>query len=298
MATSKKLNLVFTADLHWGVPRGMSANLGLSQSLRENPPDVLVLAGDIGHAEYFEECIENFSHINCIKALVPGNHDIWVSDTPEKGDSYQLYTEILPKLAAKYKFHYLDQAPLHLPDWKLSLVGTINWYDYSWSEASLKKLFPDELHRLSSKRFTRGQHNDFNFVRWQYDDKSFTQKVVAKLALHMQEVVDLQHQMIVVTHHPACKAISFPSQGMAPTLDSLLWEALGGNDLLEQELIKFKESIAYLFSGHTHRERIEDWNGMRGYNIGGDYHYKRVLELSWPDREVSSQEFYSSPDPA
>jgi hypothetical protein len=71
---------------------------------------------------------------------------------------------------------------------------------------------------------------------------------------------------------------------------------MGGNQLFEEELIKYKSSIAYLFSGHTHRERKEDWEGMHAYNIGGDYHYKRQLELSWPDQTVIAREFLSPSD--
>jgi predicted phosphohydrolase len=296
MSSPRKLKLLFTADLHWGIAKGMAANNALYEAIKENTPDVLVLAGDIGHAENFDVCLDKFASLNCIKVLVPGNHDIWVSNDDERGNSWEVYTQHLPMLAQKYGFHYLDQAPLHFPEWKLSLVGNINWYDYSWSEAAMSALFPEEVHRFNSKRFLRGQHNDFNFIRWQHDDKSFTKKIVAELAEHLQQSSNLGHQIIVVTHHPACRAISFPMPDSVPTIDSLLWEALGGNQLLEEELMKYKGSIAYLFSGHTHRERKEDWEGMHAYNIGGDYHYKRQLELSWPDQTVIAREFLSPSD--
>ena len=298
MSSSKNLKLLFTADLHWGIAKGMAANNALYEAIKENTPDVLVLAGDIGHAENFDVCLDKFASLNCVKVLVPGNHDIWVSNDDERGDSWEVYTHHLPDLAMKYGFHYLDQAPLHFPEWKLSLVGSINWYDYSWSESTFYALFPDEVHRLSSKRFLRGQHNDFNFIRWQHDDKSFTKKIVADLGGHLQQASDLGHKVIVVTHHPACRAISFPMPDTPPTIDSLLWEALGGNLLLEEELMKYRDCIVYLFSGHTHRERKEDWQGIAAYNIGGDYYYKRQLELSWSDRTVTAREFHSSSDPA
>lgn len=298
MSSTGNFKLLFTADLHWGIPRGMVANNALFEGLKENTPDVLVLAGDIGHAENFEACLQTFADLNCVKVLVPGNHDIWVSNDDTRGDSWEVYTHHLPNLARKYGFHYLDQAPLHFPEWKLSLVGNINWYDYSWSEEAFTSLFPDEVHRLYSKRFLRGQHNDFNFIRWHHDDKSFTKKIVADLGGHLQLASDLGHKVIVVTHHPACRAISFPRLDSQPTIDSLLWEALSGNQILEEELMKFKHCIAYLFSGHTHRERKEDWQGIEGYNIGGDYHYKRQLELSWPDRSVVVREFRPASDQA
>lgn len=296
MPSSKNLKLLFTADLHWGVTRGMGANMALLDALQANTPDVLVLGGDIGHAQNFEACLEKYSSLDCVKVLVPGNHDIWVSTDDMRGDSWNVYTRHLPELARKHGFHYLDQTPLHLHEWNLSIVGNINWYDYSWSEPEFLALFPDEVHRLNSKKFVRGQHNDFNFIRWHHDDKSFTKKVVGDLSGHLRQASELGHKIIVVTHHPACRAISFPMPDSKPTIDSLLWEALGGNQLLEQELIKYRDSIVYLFSGHTHRERKEDWEGIPGYNIGGDYHYKRQLELSWPDRSVIAREFHSPSD--
>ncbi|MEY4787994.1 MAG: hypothetical protein RLZ61_212, partial [Planctomycetota bacterium] len=48
----------------------------------------------------------------------------------------------------------------------------------------------------------------------------------------------------------------------------------------------------------THRERKEDWQGIAAYNIGGDYHYKRQLELSWPDQIVTAREFHPASDQA
>ena len=68
-------------------------------------------------------------------------------------------------------------APLDIAE--LALVGSINWYDYSWSLEKLRECYPDELHRLESKRFTRGRHNDANFVRWPLDDVRFTASAVA-----------------------------------------------------------------------------------------------------------------------
>ena len=33
--------------------------------------------------------------------------------------------------------------------------------------------------------------------------------------------------------------------------------------------------------------------GMRGYNIGGDYHFKRLLMLDWPTGDVEVHVFGS-----
>jgi len=64
MSSPRKLKLLFTADLHWGIAKGMAANNALYEAIKENTPDVLVLAGDIGHAENFDVCLDKFASLN------------------------------------------------------------------------------------------------------------------------------------------------------------------------------------------------------------------------------------------
>jgi len=145
-----ELHLAITADLHWGHGgRGEEATRLLASFLHQTTPDVLVLAGDIGSGSYFGECLQLFADLPCRKALVPGNHDLWVRPDDTR-DSLQLYTEDLAALCRQYGFHYLDQGPLLLPEAGLALVGSINWYDYSWSRAALERAYPGEEQRLFS----------------------------------------------------------------------------------------------------------------------------------------------------
>src|SRR5579871_2119845 len=155
------LHIAVTADLHWGTHRrGDEATRLLLAFLRQDPPDLLVLAGDVGAGKRFEACLSLFDDLSCRKALVPGNHDIWVEADDERGDSLQVYREYLPARCSAHGIHYLDQGPLLLPDAGLALVGSINWYDYSWSVDVLRTQLPDWEDRLRSKRFSRGRHND------------------------------------------------------------------------------------------------------------------------------------------
>ena len=175
------MRLAFTADLHWGSrAEGDAATRLLAADLYADPPDVLVLAGDIGAGEHFAEGLALFTGLPGRKALVPGNHDIWVTEDDPRGDSLKVYREFLPSVATAHGFHYLDQGPLYLPEADLALAGTMNWYDYSWSRAALPAALPDWEERLRTKTCLRGRHNDARFVRWPLDD--------------VEELAERQHQ--------------------------------------------------------------------------------------------------------
>src|SRR5262249_59372050 len=83
-----KRRLAIPADLHWGIrPAGDAATRLLLDFLRAAPPDLLVLAGDVGAGDEFDPCLALFDDLSCRKALVPGNHDIWVADGDPPPDS-------------------------------------------------------------------------------------------------------------------------------------------------------------------------------------------------------------------
>jgi 3',5'-cyclic AMP phosphodiesterase CpdA len=287
---SQLLRIAVTADLHWGArPQGDEATRLLADFLRANPPDLLVLAGDVGAGDHFGACLSLFDGLACRKALVPGNHDIWVTADDPRGDSLQVYREHLPRLSAEHGFHYLDHGPLLLAD--LAIVGCINWYDYSWSLELLRARVPDYEERLRGKRFTRGRHNDANFVRWPLDDVRFTAEVVAAFRRHLSEALASVGRAIVVTHHPPFYGLTFYRPLPPTTLDGMLWDAFGGNRAIEAVLAEYAARIPFAFCGHTHRARENTLRGIRGCNVGGDYHFKRLLLLDWPAGTVEAHQF-------
>jgi 3',5'-cyclic AMP phosphodiesterase CpdA len=286
------MRLAATADLHWSIrPAGDNATRQLVDFLRAQPPDVLILGGDLGAGDDFPTCLALFDSLDCKKALVPGNHDIWVEQDDRRGDSLQVYRDWLPRQAADHGFHYLDQGPLLFPEANLGLVGSINWYDYSWALAALKARLPDWEYRLRTKCFTRGRHNDARFVRWPLDDGRFTKQVAKTLEDQLQAALAQVGRALVITHHPAFQGLSFPRPLDSTSVDGLLWEAYSGNCLVEQTLSRFQDHIPLAFSGHTHRERENHLGPIRGFNIGGDYHFKRLLLVDWPAGTVQFHEF-------
>jgi len=299
---SANLRLAITADLHWGThDNGDDATGLLLEYLKQQPPDVLILAGDIGAGDHFAECLALFDDLSCRKALVPGNHDIWVTDNDPRGDSLQVYQEYLPKISGEHGFHYLDHGPLFLKEASggsdppgsadLALVGSINWYDYSWSVEQLKTRIHDWERRLRSKLFSRGRHNDARFVRWALNDEEFTTLVVEALDKHLKDALSQAGKAILIAHHPPFYGLTFPRLMPPVTVDGLLWDAFSGNRRLELILTENAERIPFVFCGHTHRARENTLDNIRGYNIGGDYHFKRLLMLDWPSGTVSAHVF-------
>lgn len=261
------------------------------QHLKAQPPDLLLLGGDIGTDEHFGSCLQFFGDLPCPKALVPGNHDLWVADNDHRGDSLAVYDVYLPELCQKHGYHYLDHAPMTFPEANLAIVGSINWYDYSWSLERMKAEVPNWQWHLDNKAFTRGRHNDGRFVRWNLDDVRFTERVVATIEQHLSEVFQQVEHAIVMTHHPAFHALSFPRATPAQGLDELLWEALSGNCGLEAILERYGARVPFIFSGHTHRATEPSLGSSHGYNVGGDYHFKRMLLLDWPAGTIEAFTF-------
>src|SRR4029077_7378838 len=103
------MRIAITADLHFGHNRlGDEATRLLLQHLQEQPPDLLLLGGDIGTDDHFGECLALFQQLPCRKAIVPGNHDVWVADNDKRGDSLAVYEKHLPGLCKLHEYDYLD----------------------------------------------------------------------------------------------------------------------------------------------------------------------------------------------
>ena len=276
------VRVAVTADLHWGSrhPEGIAATRLLATDLYHDPPDLLVLAGDIGAGDDFAACLEVFAGLPCVKALVPGNHDVWVRPDDARGNSLDVYKRHLPEAAHWFGFHYLDNGPLIWETGELAVVGSMNWYDYSWAIDRLPAAAADWKERLRAKRIGRGKHNDANFVRWPHDDISFTGEAVAALANHLRRAAARVPAVLLVTHHPAFRGLGYPKQEPLG-IDELLWEAFTGNAAVERLLGEYGARVPLAICGHTHFAR-EAWFGpTRGFNVGGDYHFKRLLRFDW-----------------
>jgi len=289
----KPIRIAITADLHWGTrhPSGNDATRAMAHHLRTDPPDVVILAGDIGAGEHFGSCLDLFADLPGLKAAVPGNHDIWVNQGDPRGDSLEVYQKHLPEECERRGFHYLDHAALLLPELDLAIVGTMNWYDYSWSIDDLPNFADDWEERLRTKRFTLGMHNDANFVRWPTNDVAFTEQLAAKLDEQLRALK--VGNIVAITHHPPFRELNYPKPG-PPTLNGRLWDAFSGNTTVERILTN-DPRVRFVFCGHTHFAREARLGEIQAYNVGGDYHFKRLLTLDWTNGGVAAMEFHGDP---
>src|SRR5262245_3077945 len=122
------MKIAVTADLHFGLREAWDdSTLRLAEHVTQSPPDVLLIAGDVGVGRHFGRCLARFENLRCQKALVPGNHDLWVSDDFPDDDSLTLHRYRLPEVAGTHGFHYLGHGPMALGD-NLAVAGSINWY--------------------------------------------------------------------------------------------------------------------------------------------------------------------------
>lgn len=258
--------------------------------LYHDPPDLFILAGDVGAGDEFDRCLDLFADLPSTKALVPGNHDIWVRTNDPRGDSLTVYREHLPRVADARHFHYLDHGPLILPGVGLAVVGSMNWYDYSWGVDRLRAVAADWQDRLRTKRFTRGRHNDAHYVKWGYSDAEFADLAVASLESHLRQALLRVPSAVLVTHHPPFRGLNYPKPEPLD-MDALMWEAFSGNAKLEGLLAEYGDRIPLAFCGHTHFAREAAHGPTRGFNVGGDYHSKRLLRFDWPNGAVQATEF-------
>jgi 3',5'-cyclic AMP phosphodiesterase CpdA len=279
------MRLAVTADLHWGLdPRGDAATRELARAVAELEADVFAIAGDIGEQEAFAGCLSLFASLKCPRLLVPGNHDVWTRE-PD-GDSRRLYHVDLPRAAADAGFHYLDDAPWNAGD-GLAIVGSMNWYDYSFADPAVEQEHPDAPVMYRAKLFPKGAHNDGRFVRFGMSDEEFTGLVVERFRAQLAELPATE-RVITIQHHPPVRELFYPTP--LTTTYQRFWLAYTGNRRMSDAVLS-DPRIEVVICGHTHAACIADVAGKRCLNIGGDYHFKRLLLLDTETGEERWWEF-------
>ena len=126
-----KIGLI--SDLHTDVtPFNKALVPYLIDAVKAAELDVFVLAGDLArHLIQLSETLNAFhlANLTCAKLFVPGNHDIWATETPDVTSEQKC--EIISKLCRACGFHPLMDEPFITE--QIGFCGTIGWYDYSFA---------------------------------------------------------------------------------------------------------------------------------------------------------------------
>jgi predicted phosphohydrolase len=267
------MRLAVTADLHWGHgARGDAATRELARHLGGLAVDAFLIAGDVGDGQQFGECLKQFSEVSGARLVLPGNHDLWVRG-PD-ASSWERYERRLAEIAVRHGFQYLDQTPYVAADGREAVIGSVNWYDYSFADQGLKARFPQVEAMYAEKRFPAALHNDGYFVRLGMTDAEFTGLLVSRFEAQLEALPASVERIVVAQHHPPVRELFYPTP--VSTVDQRFWLAYTGNRRM-QDAVLADPRVRWVLCGHTHAFCAAEVGGRQCRNIGGDYGWKRLL---------------------
>lgn len=251
----ENMKIIVTADLHHGITSRNKLRKIRNQICLEKP-DAIILAGDISEsAEDFDQCLNLFSEYNGIKGVIVGNHDLW--KRKDGLSSLDLWERELPSITSKNDFIWMEEETIIID--KITIVGTIGWYDYSAKSLNMEDDWYESF---------KGEYNmDGKMIDWDKTDKEFASEIYVNLEKRLDELDknDNIEKIIVITHVPLY------SQQMVPmSSDSRYGDAYFGNFTLGhlvQGYMKVKEVV----SGHTHRGIDRDFGDFRLRTVQSDY---------------------------
>ncbi len=288
------MKIAITADLHYHLHNdGDKCTEDLAKYLIELQPDIFIIDGDTGVGETtLRACLKLFSNLKCTKLLIAGNHCIWRNSSGHsQNSSFKYYTEDIPRIAESEDFQYVDTEPYKSEDNLFAIIGNINWYDYSYASPLLLEKYSEEtlLELYKAKRFITKRHNDGVYVFLGQSDNDFTSYLVKEIKKQLDLISSQVEDIMLITHHPAIPELFYPK---APQTDEhLIWLAYSGNRALT-ELITQYPKIRYVISAHTHASVEVELEQYKAFNIGGDYHWKRLLLLDYPEGKWEAVEFH------
>ncbi|MBI2570889.1 MAG: metallophosphoesterase [Candidatus Schekmanbacteria bacterium] len=280
-----------TADVHHGNPgsKGVTRELAghfLSNAERD---DVLVLAGDIGEIDGIglRECLGEFARFPGVKALVPGNHDLWTHPGSGQG-TWHHYRAVLPRIAAEHGFQMLDVAPLRvaLPHGgALGIAGSYGGYDFTMADVGALASDADRSEVLQAFRVGRFRTfvwSDYTFF-WDrdgaFDLADFSRSCTAKLE---QDVRGLQDDpaitaIAIITHTGGhIDVVRDHPLGLDKPLVANVWFHGVAGTVRIGEIAMESDKVRLVACGHTHHDReVLDEAGRCWINVGCNYSRKR-----------------------
>ena len=175
--------------------------MNLVEICQENPPDILLICGDLAETlTGWQRALELFQNVEITKIIVPGNHDLWCRSEQEP-DSYAKYRHYLGKVCRDNDWHYLPKNP-----WlknNIGIVGSCCWYDYSL----LPLKHPFDLKELNMKAKGGLRWMDAVACRWssfarEPSDCEITDLFFKDLEEDLQKISKDCDFIILATHFP------------------------------------------------------------------------------------------------
>lgn len=264
------MKIAITSDLHLGLTSAPKLAEMLADMVAAGA-EALCVAGDIGEPLInFEACLDQLvdSGIKAI-GIVPGNHDVWCTQTRS---SLDLYRKLLPGACVRAGVTWLEGRDLMLRD-GTAVCGSVAWYDYSDQP-------PAVLHEAGALKGV--YNNDGNYINWTLSDTQMAancrQAVMERLArLQADPAV---RQILLVTHVPIFHAqvIDLPDD---PPISNLYFRNYQtGAAIMAAGFSKLR----WVVSGHTHRgtslqKILVNRQWLQVATVDSDYGWPRYLML-------------------
>ncbi len=263
------MRLAVSSDLHFDDRGHLTSGEAIervARSLAAERPDMIVLAGDIGHGlDNIRGGITPFVGRAAQVAVVAGNHDVWRDKKRQLG-SHELFERAIPELCADLGVTWLETTTLRHE--RVAVVGSMAWYDYS-------AIDPSQAHKASLAATLKRQFNaDAHQVDWAATD--------LEMASHLAD--RLMDRISLLERDPSIDTIAVVTH--VPLLDEQMtrkprdphWSfsnAYFGHLTLGVRVAACPK-VTLVVSGHTHgaRSAVRDRPGMRPLRsavIGSDY---------------------------
>lgn len=228
------MKILILSDIHFDINKSESDPLdeALISYLKSNSPDCLIIAGDLSNnyerTLHYLDKIQNESGIKVL--FVPGNHDLWNIEHPEKTTLF-IYDSL-----KEFKGNLCD-SPFELnEDWVV--IGDTLWYDYSFADRKFS------LEDLQTGKFSERNWKDKMYINWETGDIEITNGFIKKIQKQIEKNSD--KNIILVSH-----MLTHPHFTVK---NNELWEYFNGylGTQKLQGIYEDSPNIKYSIMGHVH----------------------------------------------
>lgn len=215
------MKILIQSDLHFECYKdlGIQYRKDLSERIKKEPIDVLVLAGDIISTTYSQEFFQVFEEFNNMGVPViytPGNHEYYGNHPQE----VEAWTDLLPEAFDDNRIQVLNNTIVTIGSQRF--IGGTGWFKRDRNVTYSDKSCMGDFHYIK------------NFEPWVYKKNSDFKELLDK---------HLSSEDIVVSHHlPSYMAV-------APIFKNSRLNYFFVND--NEAIIKAKQPKLWIF-GHTH----------------------------------------------